>query len=301
MGLMDGKVAIVTGGGRGIGRAEAMLLAAQGARVVVNDLGGSLHAQGDTDTGPAEEVAAEIRALGGQAVANTDDIGDWDGSRDLVRHAIDTYGSLDILVNNAGVIREAMSFNTVESDFDIVVKVHLKGTYATTRWAGEYWRDRAKEAGGPVAAAVVNTSSPNGLNGGVPGQINYAIAKSGVATMTIVYARELGKYGVRCNAIAPVAFTRMTESLWGGDLFSEDKREEMSPEGVASVVGWLASPLSDHVSGQIFGVHGGTCFVWKNWEQINPVATQGRWTIESLDAASPGLFAGYDPGIPPMV
>ncbi|MGD9794328.1 MAG: SDR family oxidoreductase [Acidimicrobiia bacterium] len=298
MSLLDGKVAIVTGAGRGIGRSEAMLLASHGARVVVNDFGGPLRTDGEQDSGPAHSVVEEIRAAGGEAVANVSDVSDWNGAKGLVAQAIDTFGSLDIVVNNAGVVREAMSFNLDEADWDIVIRVHLKGTFGTIRFAGEYWRDRAKATGKPVDAAIVNTSSVNGLNGGMPGHVNYAVAKSAIATMTITIARELAKYGVRCNAIAPVAFTRMTESLWGGELFSDERREELGPEGVAAVAGWLASPLSSHVNGQIIAVHGHQSYVWSGWTPSNPINTSGAWTLDSFDAAAAGLFVDRDPGVP---
>ncbi|MCU1456273.1 MAG: putative short chain dehydrogenase [Actinomycetia bacterium] len=295
---LDGKVAIVTGAGRGIGRAEALTLAALGARVVVNDVGVSRFGEGGDD-GPAHAVVEEIRATGGAAVANTARIGGWDEARGLVGQAVDTYGRLDIVVNNAGVTRERMSFNAEESDWDVVIDVHLKGTYSLCRFAGEHWRDESKASGDPVHAAIVNTASVNGLNGGMPGQINYAAAKAGVATMTIAFARELSPYGVRVNAIAPIAFTRMTEPLWGDDLFTEERRNEMSPEGVAAVVAWLASPRADAVNGQILGVHGAECFIWESWRPTNRVRTDGGpWTIEQLDATADDLFAGRDRGIP---
>lgn len=298
MTLLDGKVAIVTGAGRGIGRSEAMLLASHGARVVVNDFGGPLRTDGGQDARPAHSVVEEIRAAGGEAVANVSDVSDWNGAKGLVAQAIDTFGSLDIVVNNAGVVREAMSFNLDEADWDIVIGVHLKGTIGTIRFAGEHWRDKAKSTGKPVDAAIVNTSSVNGLNGGMPGHVNYAVAKSGIATMTVTIARELGKYGVRCNAIAPVAFTRMTESLWGGELFSDERRDELGPDGVAAVAFWLASPLSGRVSGQIVGVHGGQSYLWSGWEPANPITTSGAWTLESFGAASEGLFLGRDREVP---
>ncbi|MDO8364121.1 MAG: SDR family oxidoreductase [Actinomycetota bacterium] len=301
MGIFDGKVAIVTGSGRGIGRAEALQLAAQGASVVVNDLGVSLQG-GTLEARPADEVVAEIVAAGGRAVANFGDVGDWSGAKALVQQAIDTYGGLDILVNNAGVIRTGMSFNTEEADWDVVIHVHLKGTFAMCRFAGEYWRNRAKAEGGPVNASIVNTSSPNGLNGGVPGHVNYAAAKSGIATMTITLARELAPYGVRCNAVAPVAVTRMTEELWDTDLFPRESMAEKSPEGIAAVVAWLASDLASDVSGQVLQVHGRTCSLWQSWhigaEVESP--TGGPWTLDDAPQLRAQLFAGHDPGVPPV-
>jgi NAD(P)-dependent dehydrogenase (short-subunit alcohol dehydrogenase family) len=298
LGSLQGKVAIVTGAGRGIGRAIAEQLAADGAKVVVNDLGGALIG-GGTDVGPADEVAAGIRAMGGDAAANRGDVSDWVDARGLVDQAVETFGGLDIVVNNAGVIRTGMSFNTTESDWDVVIDVHLKGTFAVSRFAGEYWREQAKAAGTGVDAAIVNTTSPNGLNGGSPGHVNYAAAKSGIATMTITMARELAPYGVRCNAIAPVAFTRMTEELWGSGAFVDDNREAFSPQAMAGVVGWLASPRSSDVNGQIVGINGTSVSLWESWQTVSSVETDDRrWTIAGFDAAAEALFAGRDRGIP---
>jgi NAD(P)-dependent dehydrogenase (short-subunit alcohol dehydrogenase family) len=298
LGRLEGKVAIVTGAGRGIGRAIAEQLAADGAKVVVNDLGGAL-VGGGRDLAPSEAVASEIRASGGEAVPNGGDVSNWDDARGMVAQAVDTFGRLDIVVNNAGVIRTGMSFNTTESDWDLVIAVHLKGTFAVSRFAGEYWRTRAKQTGAPVDAAIVNTSSPNGLNGGTPGHVNYAAAKSGIATMTITMARELAPYGVRCNAIAPVAFTRMTEELWGSGAFVDDNREAFSPQAMAAVVGWLASPRAAEVNGQVIGINGRNCVLWESWHTVSKVeTTDERWTIDGFGAAAEALFAGRDRGIP---
>ena len=291
---------MVTGAGRGIGRAEALALAAAGAKVVVNDVGGSLHGTGD-DTSPARTVAEEIVAQGGSAVANTNDVADWRGAQSLIEQAIDTFGDLDIVVNNAGVIRTGMSFNLDESDWDTVIRVHLKGTFAPCRFAGAYWRQKSKQSGAPVDATVVNTSSPNGLNGGTPGHVNYAVAKSGIATMTVTLARELAPYGVRCNAIAPVAFTRMTASLWGSGVFVDDNREEFGPDSVAAVVAWLASPRSAPISGHVFGVHGRHVDVWESWRTVAKVeSSQRTWTIDRLADLQRHLFAGRDADVPPL-
>ena len=203
MGAFEGKVAIVTGGGRGIGRAEAHRLAAEGARVVVNDFGGSLVGEGG-DRLPAEVVVEEIRASGGDAIADTGDITEWDTGRRLVAAALDHFGRLDVLVNNAGIARPRMSFNMSEDDWDLVTRIHLTGAFTATRFAAEHWRDEAKRGATAVDAAVVFTTSINGLQG-VPGHVNYAAAKAGVAAMTTVLAAELAPYGVRCNAIAPLA------------------------------------------------------------------------------------------------
>jgi NAD(P)-dependent dehydrogenase (short-subunit alcohol dehydrogenase family) len=300
MGQLDGKVAIVTGAGRGIGRTEALLLAAEGAKVVVNDFGGSLLGAG-SEQGPAQRVVEEIEAKGGQAVPNFDDVADWNGAKKMTEQAIDTYGDLNILVNNAGVIRTGMSFNTQEDDWDVVIRVHLKGTFATCRFAGAYWRDRAKSSSRPVDGVIVNTASPNGLNGGMPGHVNYAAAKSGIATMTITLARELEPYGVRVNAIAPVAMTRMTEELVQSGRFTDADRQNLSPENVAAVVGWLASPLARDVSGQVISVAGPVCEVWESWRKVSKAESTGApWTIERLAASRHLLFAGRNPGVPAL-
>src|SRR5438128_7196784 len=225
MGSLDGKVAIVTGAGRGIGRCEALLLASEGAKVVVNDLGGDWAGEGKDDR-PAQQVVDEIKAAGGEAVANYDDVGSWEGAQKLVQQAIDTFGELNILVNNAGILRDKMSFNMDESDWDAVINVHLKGHFVPSRFAGAYWRQKTKDTGDPVNAKVINTASESGLYGNA-GQLNYAAAKAGIAAMTIVLARELERFGVRVNAIAPVALTRMTEDLMGGGMLDESQKERL--------------------------------------------------------------------------
>ena len=215
MGLLDGKVAIVTGAGRGIGREEALVLASEGAKVIVNDLGAGLHGEGGADAHPAQEVVDLIKKNGGDAAVNGDDVSTWAGGKGLVEQAIDTFGSLDILVNNAGILRDKMSFNMDESDWDDVIRVHLKGHFTATHHAAVYWRNRSK-SGEDVTGRIINTSSEAGLFGNA-GQANYAAAKAGIAALTLVEARELGRYGVTSNAIAPRARTRMTETLFGGD------------------------------------------------------------------------------------
>ena len=209
MGALDGRVAVITGAGRGIGREHALLFAAEGAKVVVNDLGGSVDGSGD-DRSAAEQVVAEIEAAGGQAVANDDDVADWEGGKRLIEAAIETFGDLHVLVNNAGILRDRVLINMTEQEWDSVIHVHLKGHFVPTRHAAAYWREQTK-AGQPVHAAVVNTSSTSGLLGN-PGQTNYGAAKAGIAAFTVIAAEELARYGVRVNAIAPAARTRMTES-----------------------------------------------------------------------------------------
>jgi len=281
-------VAIVAGGGRGIGRAEAHRLAAEGARIVVNDFGGSLVGEGD-DRHTAEVVVEEIRAAGGDAVADTGDITKWETGRRLVALALDHFGRLDVLVNNAGIARPRMSFNMSEDDWDLVTKIHLTGSFTATRFAAEHWRGQAKHADGGVDAAVVFTTSVNGLRG-VPGHVNYAAAKAGVAAMTTVLAAELAPYGVRCNAIAPLAYTRMTEELHDTPMFAGDRREALAPEHIAEVVVWLASPRAAGVNGRVVGITGERLDVWEGWRQTTQASVAGRWTQDGLDAVREQLF-----------
>src|SRR4051794_13261382 len=212
--MCEGRVCIVTGAGRGIGREHALMLAEQGAKVVVNDLGGDMDGAGTPTTGPALEVVEEIKGMGGEAVANGDDVSDFEGAARLVNTAIETFGGLDVLVNNAGILRDRMLTNMTEAEWDAVIKVHLKGTFAPSRHAAAYWRERSK-AGDEVDGRIINTSSPSGIYGNV-GQTNYGAAKAGIAAFTVIAAEELGRYGVTVNAIAPAALTRMTENLGMG-------------------------------------------------------------------------------------
>ena len=261
--LCEGRVAIITGAGRGIGREHALLLAHHGAKVVVNDLGGSMDGEGN-DQGPAHDVVAEILAMGGEAIANGDDISDWDGAERLVQSDIDTFGGLDILINNAGILRDRMLTNMSEEEWDAVIKVHLKGTFAPARHAAAYWRERSK-AGETNDARIINTSSPSGIYGNV-GQTNYGAAKAGIASFTIIAAKELGRYGVTVNAIAPAALTRMTEGLGMGNA-SEEIKEQMSPAHIAPIVCWLASPDAAHVTGRVFDVTGRMISVSEGWHR----------------------------------
>ena len=295
MGLFDGKVAIVTGAGRGIGREEALLLASEGAAVVVNDLGGARTGEG-SDATPAQEVVDEITAAGGQAIANGDDCSSWSGAEGMVNQAIETFGGLDILVNNAGILRDKMSFNMTEEEWDAVVKVHLKGHFATARFAGAYWRQKSKDTGESVNAKIVNTASESGLYGNA-GQANYASAKAGIAALTIVLARELDRFGVRVNCIAPVALTRLTEDMMGGD---ESRAEKLAPTNIAAGVAWLASDLSDGVNGQVLKIQGGMAQIVQGWRPISQVESDKAWTIESIDEQRDALFANSDSGIPPF-
>ena len=299
MGLFDGRVAVVTGAGRGIGRAEALLLAAEGARVVVNDLGGAASGEG-SDVTPAQQVVDEILAAGGEAVANTDDVSTWSGAEQLIGQAIEAFGRLDILVNNAGILRDRMSFSMSEQDWDAVIAVHLKGHFCTTRFAGAHWRERSKALGAPVDAAIVNTASESGLYGNA-GQVNYAAAKAGIAAMTIVVARELERYGVRVNAIAPVARTRLTEAVAGDYMqVAEGDFDRFAPENVAAAACWLASPLASGISGQVLKVQGGVLQLLEGWRPLTEATSDAPWTIESVDATRATLFSRTDGSIPPF-
>ena len=296
--LCEGRVAIITGAGRGIGREHALLLAHHGAKIVVNDLGGSMDGEGN-DQGPAHDVVAEIKAMGGEAIANGDDISDWDGAERLVQSAIDTFGGLDILINNAGILRDRMLTNMSEAEWDAVIKVHLKGTFAPARHAAAYWRERSK-AGETNDARIINTSSPSGIYGNV-GQTNYGAAKAGIASFTIIAAKELGRYGVTVNAIAPAALTRMTEGLGMGNA-SEEIKEQMSPAHIAPIVCWLASPEAAHVTGRVFDVTGRMISVSEGWHRgpslENPpddLAELGPKVSELVEQARPNAdMQGYD-------
>ncbi len=263
VGLCEGRVCIVTGAGRGIGREHSLMLAGQGAKVVVNDLGGSMDGKGH-EAGPAQQVVEEIEALGGQAVANTDDISDWAGAEKLVAQAVDAFGRLDVLVNNAGILRDRMLTNMSEAEWDAVIKVHLKGTAGPSHFAAAYWREQSK-AGEAVDGRIINTSSPSGIYGNV-GQTNYGAAKAGIAAFTIIASMELARYGVTVNAIAPAALTRMTENLGMGQV-SDEAKEQMSPRWIAPIITWLASPESTGVTGRVFDVSGRALSISEGWHR----------------------------------
>ena len=279
---MEGKVAIVTGAGRGLGRAEALELARQGAHVVVNDYGRTL--QGEEEKSPADEVAEEIAAAGGEAMADHGDVADWDDSQRLVQTAVDRYGQLDILVNNAGFLRDRMLFNMSEEDFDLVVRVHLKGHFCMSRHAAAYWRDRSKASDAPVYGRIVNTTSEAALLGS-PGQPNYAAAKAGIIALTMATANSIGRYGVTANAIAPRARTRMTESMPGiGDEVVGDF-DEFAPENVSPLVAYLASPAAARVSAQVFVVYGRMIDVVAGPSVDRHFDVDEGWTPEKVDTA----------------
>jgi NAD(P)-dependent dehydrogenase (short-subunit alcohol dehydrogenase family) len=280
MGICDGRVVIVTGAGRGIGREEALLYAREGAKVVVNDLGAELDGTG-MHSEVAEEVAAEIRDMGGEAVANGDDIADWEGAQRLVNAAIETFGGLDALVNNAGILRDRMLVNMTIDEWDAVIRVHLRGTFCTMRWAAAYWRERVK-AGETNDARIINTSSGSGIYGN-PGQMNYGAAKAGIASMTIIGAKELARYGVTVNAIAPGARTRMTLSV-GRPVPDPEPGEfdARDPANVAPLVVWLGSAEAAEVTGQVFNVAGGRVGVAEGWRR-GPSRDKGdRWLPAEL-------------------
>ena len=292
MGTLDGRVAIITGAGRGIGREHALLFAAEGAKVVVNDLGGALDGSSG-EASPAEEVVAEIKAMGGEAVANHDNVATWDGGARLVESALAAFGDLHVLVNNAGILRDRVLVNLSEEDWDSVINVHLKGHFVPTRHAAAYWREQAK-AGKTVKASIINTSSTSGLLGNI-GQSNYGAAKAGIAAFTVIIAEELGRYGVRANAIAPAARTRMTESTPGlSDHVVKPSDAAVfdvwDPANISPLVAALA--MEDCAStGQVYFVQGGTVRLFQNWTMTKSLDKDDRWSVSDLAGELPTLLA----------
>jgi 3-oxoacyl-[acyl-carrier protein] reductase len=307
---LEGRSAVVTGAGRGLGRAEALELARLGAAVVVNDYGGPADGgppqlersrelgggSGAASAAPAEEVAAEIRAAGGRAVAHTGDVSDFAEARDLVETAIGEYGTLDVLVNNAGILRDRMVFSMTEDEWDAVIRVHLKGHFNTTHFAAAHWRERAKAAGGPVYGRIVNTSSEAFLAGSA-GQPNYAAAKGGIVGLTTSTALALAKYGVTANAICPRARTRMTEDVFAGLERPDEGLDPLAPEHVAPLVGYLASPAAARVNGQLLVVHGGMVAVVERPRVAARFdSKQDTFTYDELDALLTPHYAGRPEG-----
>jgi NAD(P)-dependent dehydrogenase (short-subunit alcohol dehydrogenase family) len=286
MGSLEGRVAVITGAGRGIGRQHALLFAAEGARVIVNDLGGAVASDAGGDSDAAAAVVAEIIDAGGEAVANTDDCADWNGGRRLIAAALDAFGRLDILVNNAGILRDRALVNMVEDEWDEVVRVHLKGHFVPTRWAAEHWRSEHK-AGRPQTASVIHTSSTSGLVGN-PGQTNYGAAKAGIAAFAAICAQELSRYGVRSNCVCPSARTRLSETAPGiGAMIAapvDDRFDVWDPANVSPLVAYLA--MADcPFNGTTFYAQGGAVKLVHPWTFGEGVERDGRWTISDLRAA----------------
>jgi NAD(P)-dependent dehydrogenase (short-subunit alcohol dehydrogenase family) len=301
MGMLDGKVAVVTGAGRGIGREEALLLAAEGARVVVNDIGGEWDGTG-RDPRPASEVAEEIRASGGEAEPHHEDISEPSGAASALGLAVERWGRLDCLVNNAGILRDRMIFNMSVEEWDAVVKVHLRGTFLCTQAACAHWRERSK-AGDEVRAAIVNTSSTSGLLG-IAGQSNYGTAKAGIAAFTQIVSMEMARYGVRVNAIAPGARTRMTEQTFGDLKVPEGDFDPLAPGNVAPVAAYLLSEAAEGITGQVFGITGGFLQLYRSWTPVAEEDRGRRWTVQELAEAVPALFGdrptAYAPEASPL-
>lgn len=284
MSSLDGRVAIITGAGRGIGREHALFFAAEGAKVVVNDRGGANDGEGSDQT-PAQEVVAEIRALGGEAVANGDDVADWEGAQRLVNAAIETFGDLDILVNNAGILRDRVIVNMTENEWDAVIAVHLKGHFAPTRWAAAYWREEHK-AGRTKRRNLVHTSSTSGLFSN-PGQSNYGAAKSGIATLSQIAAKELARYDVLSNCIAPGARTRLTLATPGLEEIMTPRDgafDEWDPANISPLVAYLSS-VDCRFSGETFFAQGGVVKRVRSWEMGDTVEQSEKWTVTDLAAA----------------
>jgi NAD(P)-dependent dehydrogenase (short-subunit alcohol dehydrogenase family) len=295
-GIADGRVVIVTGAARGIGREHALEFARHGARVVVNDLGAEADGTGSSD-GPAGEVVDEIRAMGGEAVADGTDVSDFDAARRMVESTVERFGDLHVLVNNAGILRDRMLVNMTAEEFDSVIAVHLRGTFGPLRHAAAYWRGRHK-AGHDVDARIINTSSASGIYGNA-GQGNYGAAKAGIASMTVIAARELRRYGVTVNAVAPAALTRLTEGLTPGRETRPGGFDALAPSNIAPLVVWLASPGARDVTGRVFNVRGGLISVAEGW-RAGPVVDKGaRWDPHELDEVIPELLKKARPNVLP--
>ncbi|MFD6353410.1 SDR family oxidoreductase [Nocardia tengchongensis] len=292
MGALEGRVAVITGAGRGIGREHALLFAREGAAVVVNDLGGSNAGEG-SDAGPAQQVADEIVAAGGRAIANTDSVADWQGAKNLVDQAVSEFGRLDVVVNNAGILRDAFLAGMEEAQWDSVLAVHLKGHVSVLRHAAAYWKEQSK-AGNQPSAAVINTASASGTTVPNAGQANYGAAKAGIAALTLVAADELARYGVRVNAIAPIARTRLTLATPGmGDMMAaqqasleEGEFDAFSPANISPLVAYLATEKCP-ITGKVFAVQGGAISELAGWHDVKTIETEGPWAIDDIAGRLP--------------
>ncbi len=300
--LCEGRIAIVTGAGRGIGREHALSLARHGAGVVVNDLGAGVDGSGG-DVSPAHEVVEEIKAMGGEAIANGENVADFEGAARMIQAAIEAFGDLHVVINNAGILRDRMLSNMTEAEWDAVINVHLKGTFSPARHAIGYWRDRAK-AGLPVSGRIINTTSVSGIYGN-PGQTNYGAAKAGIAAFTQIAALEVARYGVTVNAVAPVALTRMTENL-GPAPETDEEREARSPMWIAPIATWLASEQSAGVTGRVFEASGQTLAIAEGWvrgprtEPVDDPTLLGPIVADLLARARPNSGMNGEPGGPPQ-
>ena len=305
MGLLDGKVAIITGSGRGIGREHALLMAKEGAKVLVNDLGGDGRGEG-ADLTPAQSVVAEIEAMGGTAAVNGANVADWNGAQEMVQQAVDTFGRLDILVNNAGILRDRMTFNMQEDEWDAVLNVVLKGTFAPSRHAAAHWREQFKATDEPQNGVIITTTSESGLysNGG---QANYVAAKAGAAALAITMARDLQRMGCRVNSIAPFAATRLIgtvrpDAVQESEETDPDAYDASAPKQVAPMVAWLCSDEAKDITGQIFSVHGERIQLVQGFRPVTEIKPGGvDWTIDAIRAQRDALLGGRDTGVPPFL
>ena len=293
VGTLEGRVAVITGAGRGVGREHALLFAREGAKVVVNDVGGAPDGAG-SDASAAQLVVDEIRSLGGEAVANSDSVSSWEGSQRLIATALETFGDLHVVVNNAGILRDRMLVNMTESDWDAVADVHLKGTFCTTRHAAGYWREKSKR-GELADAAVICTSSNSGLQNNV-GQANYGAAKAGIAAFAQIAAKELARYGVRVNTIAPVARTRLTEATPGLDQLVKQPDDPTAfdvfdPANISPLVAYLATADCPYTGG-VWGVWGGDVGIYEGWRVTGQLTKQGRWEVQELAQEIPLMLGG---------
>lgn len=295
MGICEGRVAIVTGAGNGLGKAYALGLAAEGAKVVVNDLGVGTHGEDGLTRGAAEQVVDEIRAMGGEAVADTGDVADWDAGKRMVDLAVSSFGRLDAVVNNAGFVRDRMFVSCTPEEWDAVTRVHLRGHFCTSRHAVDYWRAQQK-AGNPIDARIINTTSGAGLQGSI-GQSAYAAAKAGIATLTLVQAAELARYGITANALAPNARTRMTETAFDMSV-EEGAFDVFAPENMAPLVAWLVSEQSKAVTGQVFELKGGNIFLSQGWTDSPNYDKGSRFTASELGPIVAKLVAEREPAKP---